>query len=327
VWINDGEEEAGMFPTKIVLTTDGSEEARRVAGLAVNLAEGLDSELHLVHVEPVPSVYTLPESAIYDPDLGNEVREEAERAARERLDAEIEVLELSGKVSGSHAPVGRPDAEIVRLAEEIGAGLVVLGSRGLGPIRRALVGSVSSSVVRHAHCSVLVVRDGQHGLAGPIVLAVDGSEESKLATEAAAEISAATGSPVHVVYVMPTESRLYGHHSYPEDVKKSLLEEAKTEARKFLDGRAEGMRSSGGDVAQTYLGTGRPDEEIVELAEEIDAGLVVVGSRGLGGVRRALMGSVSDSVVRHAHCTVLVVRGGGRDDGAVVRPAGEAAQG
>ncbi len=130
-----------------------------------------------------------------------------------------------------------------------------------------------------------------------------------------------------MVYVMPTESRLYGHHSYPEDVKKSLLEEAKTEARKFLDGRAEGLRSSGGDVAQTYLGTGRPDEEIVELAEEIDAGLVAVGSRGLGGVRRALMGSVSDSVVRHAHCTVLVVRGGGRDDGAVVRPAGEAAQG
>ncbi len=122
------------------------------------------------------------------------MREEAERAARERLDAEVEALGLSGKVAGSHAPVGRPDAEIVRLAEEIGAGLVVLGSRGLGPIRRALVGSVSSSVVRHAHCPVLVVRDGQHGLAGPIVLAVDGSEESKLATEAAAEISAATGS-------------------------------------------------------------------------------------------------------------------------------------
>lgn len=118
----------------------------------------------------------------------------------------------------------------------------------------------------------------------------DGAVAGKRAGQAgAAEISAATGSPVHVVYVMPTESRLYGHHSYSEDVKKSLLEEAKTEARKFLDGRAEGVRSSGGDVAQTYLGTGRPDEEIVELAEEIDAGLVVLGSRGLGGVRRALV--------------------------------------
>jgi nucleotide-binding universal stress UspA family protein len=54
---------------------------------------------------------------------------------------------------------------------------------------------------------------------------------------------------------------------------------------------------------------GAADAEIVDLAEEIEAGLVVLGSRGLGGVKRALMGSVSYSVVRHAHCPVLVVRG------------------
>jgi nucleotide-binding universal stress UspA family protein len=53
---------------------------------------------------------------------------------------------------------------------------------------------------------------------------------------------------------------------------------------------------------------GKAAAEIVDLAEELGAGLVVVGSRGLGGIRRALMGSVSDSVVRHAHCPVLVVR-------------------
>jgi nucleotide-binding universal stress UspA family protein len=53
---------------------------------------------------------------------------------------------------------------------------------------------------------------------------------------------------------------------------------------------------------------GKAAAEIVELAQELGAGLVVVGSRGLGGIRRALMGSVSDSVVRHAHCPVLVVR-------------------
>ncbi|AHY48029.1 Universal stress protein family [Rubrobacter radiotolerans] len=53
---------------------------------------------------------------------------------------------------------------------------------------------------------------------------------------------------------------------------------------------------------------GRPDAEVVALAEEIGAGLIVLGSRGLGGMKRVLMGSVSDSVVRHAHCPVLVVR-------------------
>jgi nucleotide-binding universal stress UspA family protein len=61
-------------------------------------------------------------------------------------------------------------------------------------------------------------------------------------------------------------------------------------------------------VAQAHLGVGVPDREIVELAEKLGAGLVVMGSRGRGGIRRALMGSVSDSVVRHAHCPVLVVR-------------------
>ena len=61
-------------------------------------------------------------------------------------------------------------------------------------------------------------------------------------------------------------------------------------------------------MAEAHLRIGKPDEEIVSQAEELGAGLIVIGSRGLGGIRCALMGSVSDSVVRHAHCPVLVVR-------------------
>ncbi len=61
-------------------------------------------------------------------------------------------------------------------------------------------------------------------------------------------------------------------------------------------------------MAQAHLRVGKPDVEIAALAEEIGAGLIVVGSRGLGAMRRVLMGSVSSSVVRHAHCPVLVVR-------------------
>jgi nucleotide-binding universal stress UspA family protein len=61
-------------------------------------------------------------------------------------------------------------------------------------------------------------------------------------------------------------------------------------------------------VAEAHLIRGRADREVVNLSEEIGAGLIIMGSRGLGGVRRALMGSVSDSVVRHAHCPVLIVR-------------------
>jgi nucleotide-binding universal stress UspA family protein len=71
----------------------------------------------------------------------------------------------------------------------------------------------------------------------------------------------------------------------------------------------EKVKEAGGTVAQAHLRMGeRRDRAIVNLADEIGAGLIVMGSRGLGGIRRALMGSVSDSVVRHAHCPVLVVR-------------------
>ena len=299
------------FASVTLLATDGSREAGRAAQMAVELSRSLGSELHTVYVEPLPSPYAFPESTIIDPDFRHEMRERAQQEARVKLEEEVgRIRELGGEVAGSHAAAGRPDAEIVRVAEEVSAGLVILGSRGLGAIKRAAMGSVSDSVVRHAHGSVLVVRGngGEDIPRGPIVLAIDGSEGAKLAARAAAEISAAGGSEVHVIYVLPTAERLYGFHRYSDEVKESLLEQARNEAGKFLDAQAERVGSDGGTVGQTYLGTGRPDEEIIELAEEIDAGMVVIGSRGLGGIRRALVGSVSESVARHAHCPVLVVR-------------------
>ena len=87
-----------------------------------------------------------------------------------------------------------------------------------------------------------------------------------------------------------------------------VSEEIRREAREILDDQVRKIEEEGGSVQEAHLRRGRKDQEIVRLAEEIGAGLIVIGSRGRGGVRRALMGSVSDSVVRHAHCPVLVVR-------------------
>jgi nucleotide-binding universal stress UspA family protein len=79
-------------------------------------------------------------------------------------------------------------------------------------------------------------------------------------------------------------------------------------AKSRVDRQVQRVRGGGGEIAGAHAREGFPDAEIVDLAEELGASLIVMGSRGHGGVRRALMGSVSDSVVRHAHCPVLVVR-------------------
>ena len=152
-----------IFPTKVVLAIDGSEEASRAAEAAVELCEKTGSELHVVHVGE--DFYL---TAVTDLDMvvqtwvAQEYAESEanfEQIAREVLDAEVEKVEAAGgTVTQAHLRVGRADAEIVDLAEGIKAGLVVLGSRGLGGVKRALMGSVSYSVVRHAHCPVLVVR-------------------------------------------------------------------------------------------------------------------------------------------------------------------------
>ena len=146
----------GDFPTRILLATDGSEEAELAALRAVDLAQSTDSELHVVHVGVVPLFL------LSDPwTLGYERRlyEEIEEISRELLRKESwRVKAAGGIVAGAHLRMGAVALEIVALAEELGADLIVMGSRGLGGVRRVLMGSVSDSVVRHAHCPVLVVR-------------------------------------------------------------------------------------------------------------------------------------------------------------------------
>ncbi len=146
----------GLFPTRILLATDGSEEAELAALRAVDLADATDSELHVVHVGVVPILLeTYPGTLGYDRKLYEQI-EEVSRELLRKLSWRVKAA--GGTVAGTHLRMGEVDLEIVALAEELGADLIVMGSRGLGGVRRALMGSVSDSVVRHAHCPVLVVR-------------------------------------------------------------------------------------------------------------------------------------------------------------------------
>ena len=141
-----------------------------------------------------------------------------------------------------------------------------------------------------------------------ILLAADGSEEATLAARTATDIAEKIGSELHVVLVGLSVSYVGMGPVEIADIPAPSQEELTEEAQRLLDTQSRQIEAAGGVVTQAHLRVGRPDEEIVALAEELGAGLLVIGSRGLGGIRRALMGSVSDSVVRHAHCPVLVVR-------------------
>jgi nucleotide-binding universal stress UspA family protein len=147
-------------PERVLLATDGSHGSELAAQAAIELCNGFDSELHVLRVGNVPDLYLAPDSLITDPELWRNLREAAERELLEETERHVARMKtLGSRITETHRRTGRPDREIVALAEELGADLIVVGSRGLGGIRRAVMGSVSGSVVVHAHCPVLVVRD------------------------------------------------------------------------------------------------------------------------------------------------------------------------
>ena len=134
-----------------------------------------------------------------------------------------------------------------------------------------------------------------------VLLATDGSPDATLAARSAIELCEKTGSELHVVHVgeyLPT------YFAYTDEEPTEL----RRNAQLLLEGQAESIRAAGGNVAGAHLRLGRPAEQIIDLSEDLGAGVVVVGGRGQSALRRAVLGSVSGDVVRYAHCPVFVVR-------------------
>lgn len=287
---------------KILLATDGSPDAALAARAAVDLSNTMGSELYVTHA------WQLVMSYVPYPAGGTDLYEVYERRARELLDKQVNEIEvLGGTVAGSHVVMNSPIDGILDLCEELEPGLVVLGSRGLGPVRRILVGSVSEGVVHHASCPVLVVRGGQE--AWPprrIVIGDDGSDDAKGAAKLAARIGGlfdakgvlvqAYPKPLETIedWVEPNLRKL--HEDWPPRDEESLEQRAQ-EMEKILGSRPE-IRISEGDAAAAIL-------EVAGEGDEARA-LLAVGSRGLGVIRRVRFGSVSTKILRAAGGPVLV---------------------
>jgi nucleotide-binding universal stress UspA family protein len=139
-----------------------------------------------------------------------------------------------------------------------------------------------------------------------ILLATDGSVDAELAKTTAVGLTKITGSELYVVTVFPESAYVYAYYTAR---RLEGVERYQRGARMVLDTQVKKIAGLGTTVVGARLRTGDVAEEVVKLADELGAGFIAVGNRGRGRIKRMLIGGVSDSVVRYAHCPVMVVPG------------------
>jgi nucleotide-binding universal stress UspA family protein len=278
----------------VVVGVDGSSASRTALDWAVDEAALLGAPLELVHASPMPLRGPTVESP-----YGSVGEDDVLAAAVER--AHVIAPHLRVRTSGGH---GSPSPMLVDASR--GAALVVVGSRGRGALRSAMLGSTSVDVAAHAHCPVVVVRElpvPHHDRPG-VVVGFDGSELGVAAIAEGFREADARSLPLTVVHAWFLD---YAATSFAVvdgvEPRRQLAEEERVHALEVLAGWGEKYP----DVrVNLHVVQAHPVQALVEHSR--GAELVVVGSRGRGGFAGLLLGSVSQGVLHHAHCPVMVVR-------------------
>lgn len=296
---------------RILLAVDGSESADRAAALIASMPHVEGGRLWILAVAPTRGeVFGATWGAPLppEPDITDKAVIDAFQAAVER--AALEIRDTRSDLAIETIVVrGRPASVVVERARELEVDLIVVGHRGLGTWTSRLLGSVSAEVVDHAPCPVLVARDDQ---LGPVVLAVDGSPDAAAATDLVKSWPLFHGLPIKVVGVVE-DGFPYASAVAPvlyEDTMSGFGEAIKAQRAVrtvACDVAADWLRAAGLE-ATPEIRSGDPAHEIVAAAAATRAGVVVVGTRGLTGLRRLVLGSVARNVLLSAPCSVLVVR-------------------
>ena len=284
---------------KVLVATDGSKYGRWAIEWVAQLPLAVKPVVRVLHVIDVAGLrapfMVQPVIAGTERYIQQEIKrmEDSAKSAKKESSVLLSSLGLSGTVTierGSVAPT------IVKHAGR-GVGMLAVGSRGLDALDRFMLGSVSTHAIHHAACSVLVVKEAARPLK-QIVLAIDGSPASDkavrfLVRNVAPQINGLEEEPVNVVVVhaMP-------FLKYPE-----VREAGKAIVQRYADKLAKA-----GFQIQEAPKLGKPADEILKVAKQHKADLIVTGAKGLGAIGRALLGSVSTRVVQHSTCSVLVVR-------------------
>ncbi|WP_336082769.1 universal stress protein [Nocardia sp. SSK8] len=273
----------------IVVGVDGSEQARIALRWGAECATRHRAPLHLVYAIDVPVDYG--PGPIYDAERlrrhGDSVVATAAAEATQHTDVEIS----TAAVSGSPVAVLRDRSATARL--------LVIGSRGLGALRRTLLGSVSTSLARHAACPVAVIPESEPAPDAAVVVGVDGSACSAEAIALAFDEAARRGA------------RLVAVHAWTEFFHYDSRATMQTQAESLVAESLAGYAEKYPDVTVERLVTqDRPARAV--LAAGADAQLIVVGSRGRGGFTGMTLGSVAQAVLHGADRPVIVVRSGPR---------------
>jgi len=273
-------------PFSLVLAgVDGSERAVEAARQAARLASAAGAQLIVA--------YVIEDDREYEEGDAERALEAASAAAR-AAGVEPETRILAGDAGDA----------LVEEAERDGIDLLCVGpDSGLlgGAIR---FGHVAGKILREATCSALIARPAAPAFPRHIACAIDGSEASVLTALVAAGVARATDAELRLVHVVPVfRGRNEEWTLGPQD-----------ESPQELEPSVKAVSSLGVEPIRE-MAMGRPERTLVRVAERDEVDLVVVGHRGIGGVTRALLGSVSEHVAHHAPCSVLVVRASGEKRG------------
>jgi len=296
---------------RILYATDGSLSATAAGEFLAGLPHSHDVHVHIVTaLDPD-----------YDEDEGEGGTDGYEGNAV-LTEAQATLQEFPGHVTTARVWAASTSEVVQAILDDaayVGADLIVVGSQGRSNIARFFLGSVSEALARHASCPVLVVRRPVAPLR-EILIGVDGSREARWAAEHATSVLPlpilCTARLVRVVPNPPlsvamTDTVITGSYAIAAQ---EFVEQELPEAHRYIESLAEEIRRrSGANLEapriETLVRSGDPATELIQAADEHSAGLIIVGSRGLSGIERFLLGSVSERVLRHAHCSVLIVRG------------------
>jgi nucleotide-binding universal stress UspA family protein len=290
-----------MYKT-ILLCSDGSAQSLQAAHAAADIACKTGAQLILLTV--------FDDTAAATPYLGAwEMGVNPEALARYAAEVQQDTERRTGKIIEEAGlsyrlmrEMGHPVDAIVEAAERKHADLIVLGSRGMGVWRSLVLGSVSDGVAHHAPCPVLIVR-GQYKGFQSILVGSDGSNAAQEAVEAAMQLTHAFGSDLTVLNVFEALETYTGVPT--DDLDPDVYAER---VRTVVAKRAQCAAEEVEVPYQVTQQVGHPAQTLVQTADKDQADLIVVGSRGLGPFKSLLLGSVSDRVLHHAHCPVLIVR-------------------